>query len=100
MKDSPNFKFDSTSRGIGLEFVRQLAASPQNLVIASCRNPDAATDLKAIVSEAKGTVHVVPLDVSDLESVKGVEKYVKEIIGEEPLDYLLNNAAIVSRFRI
>ncbi|TCD60729.1 hypothetical protein EIP91_009623 [Steccherinum ochraceum] len=81
-----------TSRGIGLEFVRQLATSAENVVIASCRNPDAATDLKAIVSKAKGTMHVVPLDVGDLESIKGVEKYVKDIIGDEALDYLLNNA--------
>lgn len=76
--------------------MRQLSASPSNVVIASCRNPDTATDLKTVASEAKGTVHVIPLDTGSTDSITAVGGYVKEILGDGVLDYLLNNAAIVS----
>ncbi|OCH84288.1 hypothetical protein OBBRIDRAFT_839825, partial [Obba rivulosa] len=62
-----------SSRGIGLELVRQLLADPSNVVIAACRNPDGATALKALHESdaAKGELHVVGLDVSDEASIRG-----------------------------
>ncbi|THH32793.1 hypothetical protein EUX98_g1382 [Antrodiella citrinella] len=94
MTEKTTYLITGSSRGIGLEFVRQLSASPSNVVIASCRTPDKATDLNAIAKEAKGTVHVVPLDTTSKASISAVETFVKNIVGEGALDYLLNNAAI------
>ncbi|KAH8101079.1 C-factor [Cristinia sonorae] len=94
MTSTRTWLITGSSRGIGLEFVRQLSASPENVVIATCRTPDTAQDLKAIASNAKGNVHIIPLDTSDSSSITAVEKPVKDIIGNGPLDYILNNAAI------
>ena len=84
-----------SSRGIGLELVRQLLASPQNLVVATCRTPDTATALHALKDSAKGTLHVLKLDTSDKNSMDGVVGPLSEVLGEQGLDYLVNNAAIV-----
>ncbi|OSD04958.1 NAD(P)-binding protein [Trametes coccinea BRFM310] len=85
------------SRGIGFELVRQLAASPQNLVVAACRNPDKATALKALKDSAKGTLHIIQLDVSDFDSIRASVKQAQPILGEIGLDYLVNNAGIALR---
>ena len=50
------------NRGIGLEFVRQYVADGAD-VIACCREPDAASELKAL-SKASGRVRVMKLDVA------------------------------------
>ncbi|KAL7277026.1 hypothetical protein ACG7TL_008870 [Trametes sanguinea] len=82
------------SRGIGFELVRQLVASPQNLVVAACRNPDKATALKALKDSAKGTLHIIQLDVSDFDSIRASVKQAQPILGDIGLDYLVNNAGI------
>ena len=89
-----------SSRGIGLETTRQLLQSPSNVVIATCRSPSTASDLQALArsGDAKGTLHIVPLDTESMESIDTVLKPVEEIVGEGGLDYLLNNAAIVRTF--
>ncbi|OJT08358.1 hypothetical protein TRAPUB_743 [Trametes pubescens] len=84
-----------TSRGIGLEITRQLLESPNNLVIAGCRTPEKATALNGLKSGAKGTLHVIQLDVADFDSVRAVLKAITPILGESGLDYLINNAGIV-----
>ena len=84
------------NRGLGLELTTQLlATSPTNEVIATCRNPTSASDLHRLQETAKGRVHVVPLDVSNEQSMRGSVQYVQDILGERGLDYLYNNAAIV-----
>ena len=85
------------SRGIGLQFVKQLTAEPHNIVIASCRNPEAAEDLNAVKDIAKGQLHIVKLNVTDEESIKAAAQAAESILGSQGLDYLLNNAAIVSK---
>ena len=87
-----------TSRGIGLELVRQILAVPSNFVIATCRTPDKATALHALKESAKGTLHVLPLDTSDKASTDAVVKPVEELLGSRGLDYLINNAAMVRTF--
>ncbi|KAI0941825.1 hypothetical protein AcW1_009802 [Taiwanofungus camphoratus] len=83
-----------TNRGIGLELTRQLLVSPSNLVIATCRSPDKATALQALKSSAKGTLHILPLDVSSEASIRDSVKLVGNVLGDRGLDYLYNNAAI------
>ena len=45
----------STSRGIGLEFTRQLSLDPVNVVIATARNPEKASELTALGESGNGS---------------------------------------------
>ncbi|EJD39183.1 NAD(P)-binding protein [Auricularia subglabra TFB-10046 SS5] len=88
----PVWFITGTSRGIGLELVRQLAANTSNTVIASCRNPSAASALSQI-----SKIHVVPLEITSEESVQGALEKTKSILGPHGgIDYLINNAGIAS----
>lgn len=71
------------NRGIGLEFARQLAARGDR-VVATCRNPEAATELAAL------DVQVEALDVSDGASIERMSA----LYEERPLDLLINNAGV------
>ncbi|EIW62542.1 NAD-P-binding protein [Trametes versicolor FP-101664 SS1] len=82
------------NRGIGLELVKQLLAVPTNLVVAASRNPDKATALAELKSSAKGTLHLVQLDVSDFDNVRALPKQLEPILGATGLDYLISNAGI------
>lgn len=72
------------SRGLGLEFVRQLALADTD-VIACCRNPDLPG-----LSHLGKTVRVVAMDVTDAASVSRMA----ESLQGRPVDLLINNAAI------
>ncbi|OJT03281.1 hypothetical protein TRAPUB_6149 [Trametes pubescens] len=82
------------NRGIGLELVRQLLASPSNLVVAACRTPAKATALEDLKKTAKGTLHIVQLDVSDFDNIRALPAQLEPILGTTGLDYLVSNAAI------
>lgn len=86
---------ESASRGIGLEITRQLLQTPTNIVFATCRSPSTATDLATLAS-SPGTLHIVKLDVSDEASIKVGTNEVLRLLNGAGLDYVLNNAAIVS----
>jgi NAD(P)-dependent dehydrogenase (short-subunit alcohol dehydrogenase family) len=55
-----------SSRGLGLELVRQLAPVFR-LVVATCRHPEAAKDLAQVAGKNEN-VSVMKLDVTDFES--------------------------------
>lgn len=80
------------NRGIGLEIVRQLADRPDAVVYAACRNPGAAADLNAIAASARGTVHLIALEVTDTTQIAAAREFVQSHTGV--LDVLINNAAI------
>ncbi|KAI0765965.1 NAD-P-binding protein [Trametes elegans] len=82
------------SRGIGLGLTEQLLQDPANFIIATCRNPAKATALEALKETAKGTLHILKLDVDDLEGIKRSVDDVARLLGEHGLDYLVNNAAV------
>lgn len=88
--------FGRTSRGIGLELVRQLVSNPNNIIVATCREPARASKLHMLKEGAKGQLHVVALDVSSETSIRGSVAEVAKILGDRGLDYLYNNAAVVS----
>lgn len=91
-----SYFWSRTSRGIGLEFTRQLSIDPTNLVIATARNPEKAAELQALKEGAKAELHILKLDVADEDSIlRGTEEAIK-ILGDRGLDYLLNNAGVVS----
>jgi NAD(P)-dependent dehydrogenase (short-subunit alcohol dehydrogenase family) len=72
------------NRGIGLEFVKQYAADGAD-VIACCREPGKASELKTI----KGA-RVMALDVGDAASVEALKKD----LGDTALDIIINNAGV------
>jgi len=97
-QDTPKtWLLTGASRGLGLEFTRQLIQSPHNTVFATCRSPSTATLLKQVTESpnVKGTVHVIQLDQDREESVLEAAKKVGEILGDKGrIDYLLNNAGV------
>ncbi|MGD0189395.1 MAG: SDR family oxidoreductase [Rhizomicrobium sp.] len=76
------------NRGIGLEFVRQYGQTG-NDVIACCRKPSAAVELRKIADQAKH-VKLHTLDVADPESIRAL----KRELGDVPFDILINNAGV------
>ncbi|CDO74375.1 hypothetical protein BN946_scf184956.g4 [Trametes cinnabarina] len=82
------------SRGIGLGLTKKLLEDPANFVIATCRNPEKATALEALKDGANGTLHIVKLDVDDLDGIRQSVNEVAQILGGRGLDYLVNNAAV------
>ena len=77
------------NRGLGLEFVTQLAARGDH-VTATARNPDAATDLQALAKIHQGQVTIARLDMADPKSIAAFASS----LGPGPLDVLIHNAGI------
>ena len=86
------------NRGIGLEFCKQiLAKSDGNSVVASCRDPSAATDLNALQKEMGASrLAIVALDVAD---EKSIAKWAEGLASLEPvkahggsISVVINNA--------
>ena len=86
------------NRGIGLEFCKQiLAKSDGNSVVASCRDPSAATDLNALQKEMGASrLAIVALDVAD---EKSIAKWAESLAALEPvkahggsISVVINNA--------
>jgi len=96
----PRTLFRSASRGLGLEFCRQvLSSSPSDIVFATCRSPETATrlkDLQTRVTSADRLI-VTKLDLADEASIQDAAASVGEYLKEKNLrlDYILNNAAVV-----
>jgi NAD(P)-dependent dehydrogenase (short-subunit alcohol dehydrogenase family) len=76
------------NKGIGLEIVRQLAAAGLRVVLSA---RDAARGKEALAT-VRGDVSFLQMNVADDESIdKAAEEYANR---REPLDVLINNAAI------
>src|SRR3954466_2575444 len=73
------------NRGIGLEFAKQYHAAGWS-VIGTARDPEKASDLKAIGQD----VRIVKLDVTNADSIAAM---VKTLDGQ-PIDLLINNAGL------
>ncbi|RLM98847.1 hypothetical protein C2845_PM06G33820 [Panicum miliaceum] len=84
------------SRGIGLEFVRQLLRrSDEGRVVATCRAPGNAAELQKLKEEhAPGRLTVLPLDVTDESTIEAAAASIQETHGS--LDLLINSTGILS----
>lgn len=84
---SPTILLTGSNRGVGLALATEYAAQGWN-VIATCRTPKKATELKALAA-ANPKVIIEQLDVTDERQIK---KLAAKYRGQ-PIDVLFNNAA-------
>jgi len=82
-----------TNKGLGLEFVKQYLERGEE-VVATCRNPEKAEELKGLSTRFPETLTILKLDVADPESRSLAHKTVKQTFGS--IDLLINNAALIS----
>src|SRR3989338_3175984 len=75
------------NRGLGFEFVRQLAAQGWR-VFACCRNPQQAEALNALMPAAQGKISVHALSVEDGAQISELAQR----LDGQPIDLLINNA--------
>ncbi|MDP7153279.1 MAG: SDR family oxidoreductase [Gammaproteobacteria bacterium] len=88
MNDKPTVLITGANRGIGLEFVRQLADRDWR-IIATARSPDDAVELRGLATE-NPDILIEQLDVTDHKQVDArAERYKTQAI-----DILLLNAAL------
>jgi len=80
------------NRGIGLEFVRQLATRGDR-VFATARDVKRATELQQLAKQhGDGRVKVIPLDVNAADSIRAAADAVQK--ETDALDLLINNAGV------
>ncbi|KAL4451642.1 hypothetical protein ABPG75_007304 [Micractinium tetrahymenae] len=83
-----------SSRGLGLEFVRQLLLRPDTAaVIAGCRAPAAAAGLHALQAQHPGRLQLVQLDSTDESSIAAAAEQVAAFHAH--LDLLINASGIL-----
>ncbi|XP_053175262.1 C-factor isoform X1 [Scomber japonicus] len=83
------------SRGLGLQIVDMLAtggASPGK-IIATTRNPASAQTLQEL-AEKHPNIHIITMDVVSQESIEKCAEEVHQLVQEEGLNCLINNAGI------
>ena len=82
------------SRGLGLEFTRQLLARG-DCVIAACRDPQRAEALQALAGSHPDRLHLRTLDVADAGSMAAFVEQTAHVF--KGIDLLLNNAGKLVR---
>ncbi|KAF8835389.1 NAD(P)-binding protein [Paxillus ammoniavirescens] len=92
----PTWLITGASRGLGSGLVQELITSADNIVFASCRNPEDAKGLRSLSesSARKGSLFIIQLNVTDEASVFMAQREVESILGSRGLDFLINNAAV------
>lgn len=82
------------SRGLGLEFCRYILKNKSHsAVIATCRNPDRAVDLRALAEQNPGRMTIHKLDVNREEDISEAAARVQESFGR--LDLIVNSSAML-----
>ncbi|KAE8704486.1 NAD(P)-binding Rossmann-fold superfamily protein isoform 2 [Hibiscus syriacus] len=83
------------SRGIGLEFVRQLLGkNKKGQVIATCRDPTKATGLLELKNQFSERLNILPLDVTVESTIEESARSITERYGS--LNLLINASGILS----
>ena len=90
---SKSFLVAGGNRGIGLSLVKELSSDGNNTVVATAREPSAATDLKHWAAK-HSNVKIVQLDVSSSKSAQAAAKETAKIL-PGGLDVLVSNAGVL-----
>ncbi|KAL0084926.1 4-dihydrotrisporin dehydrogenase [Phycomyces blakesleeanus] len=85
------FVITGASRGLGLEFVKQLKSKGHTL-FACVRNPNSSSELQALAGQ---NVHVIELDTINTESVAAAAQKIAEL-SPNGIDVLINNSGIIA----
>lgn len=88
----PTVLITGANRGIGLELVQQYSERDWN-IIATARDPAAATELQAL-AKAHPRIVIEKLDVTDFAAVDALAARYKD----QPIDVLISNAAKTPRY--
>ncbi|KAK9831211.1 hypothetical protein WJX74_007669 [Apatococcus lobatus] len=92
--DGAVWVISGANRGLGFELTKRvLEASDSTVVVAGCRDPSAADDLKKLSSSNGSRVFIVQLDVSSPDSVQAAAQQISQDVGQ--VDVLINNAGTV-----
>lgn len=93
-----SFLITGSSRGLGLELVRHLAAFPSGTIgtiFASARASLPSSDLAQVIQTSSGRVQYVQLDVNSQSSIEAAAATVNQKLSSGTgLDVLINNAGI------
>lgn len=85
------------SRGLGLELVKQLLLAPPSsvgMVIATSRSRSPSADLDNQIKGSGGRLHHIQLDVLNKESIQSSVQHASQILHDQGLDVLINNAGV------
>jgi NAD(P)-dependent dehydrogenase (short-subunit alcohol dehydrogenase family) len=88
----PSYLVTGASRGLGYEFIRQIAKDQSNVVIGLVRNK-AATD-ERLATDGISNVTIIEADITDLDAQRRAAAETAKLTGGS-LDYLINNAAFL-----
>lgn len=83
-----------SNRGLGLALTRESLAQGDR-IFATCRHPDRADELQALVTEHSDQLTILRLDVTDEETIEASAEAVRSEV--DGLDLLINNAGINPR---
>jgi NAD(P)-dependent dehydrogenase (short-subunit alcohol dehydrogenase family) len=83
-----------SDRGIGFALTQEFATRGWR-VVATCRNPDNATELKAFAAAHPG-VTIEKLDVADNAAIDALSGKLRDL----PIDALINNAGVAGDFNL
>lgn len=85
-----NIVITGANRGIGFALVKAYLV-PGNRIFALCRQPDQAGELARLAAGSAGQLTLHPLDMADGVSIEAVAG----VLGDTPVDVLLNVAGVV-----
>ncbi|KAK4546633.1 hypothetical protein LTR36_001850 [Oleoguttula mirabilis] len=96
----PVYCITGANRGLGLEFVRQIAAaSSDNTVLALTRS--LSSDLADLKKVSNSNTHILECDTGDISSIKSFATEAGKVLGnagqKKKIDILINNAGINSK---
>lgn len=91
---APTALIQGASRGLGLEFCKHILESKTTVaVIATCRNPEGAAELRRVADQHPGRLTVLKLDVNREEDIRSAAEHVRGSFGR--LDLIVNSSAML-----
>jgi len=88
------------NRGIGLELVKQMLKleTPPKIIFGTYRSPANSEELLAL-AQSNPSLHLLQGDVTDQAFHAKIVQTVSELVGEEGLNLLINNAGVLPQNR-